>query len=192
MPERVVSTGPMRPASSVILVVDVDPRDPWEVALERPKPQFHDNQFHLRHGQRSSDKPMRIPAGAPVAVYDRDGAYNPLNVGWLDRYSRSWCEELNPPAVLLSSDQFASAEIDVARWYFHNLYGLRLGVCDREECLNRILYALAGVPSLNRLLAAFCFRHRGYLDSRHIGWMLHKAYSHRTIIRAMDAHGVPR
>lgn len=178
--------------SRIYVAVDVDPLDPWLL------PALH-TRGHLPVGDHSQIGSGReigyapyVPSRTPIAVYESSGPSMPLNVEWLDRYRQRRGNKSCIPEVMISHNLLFSEELEAARWYFRHLHGFRLGVCEREECLDGILSSVARRSSLSHLLAGFFFRHSGALESIHIERMLNAAYKHRTIIRAMDAHGVPR
>lgn len=178
--------------SLVYFEVDVDPQDPWLL-------QALHSRGHLPIGDRPQagtglgiEHAPYVPSSTPIAVYEQSGSSMPLNVEWLDRHNQCQGDESRIPEMLISPDLLAPEELEVARWYFQYLHGFRLGVCEREECLDGIFSSVARRAALNHLLAGFFFRHRGELQPIHIERMLNGAYEHRSIIRAMDAYGVPR
>ena len=178
--------------SMVSVVIDVDPQDPWDLCAFQAHEPFLTDEGGETEGAPSVGNVARILSRVPVAVYEQAWSPLPLNIGWLNRYLACRRDGCYVAGVNLVQDILVPEEIEIARWYFRNLYGFRLGVCDREESLAHILSSIANQPSLSCLIAAFCMRHKGNLRPRHIKRMLDGAYGHRSIVRAMDAYGVPR
>ena len=178
--------------SRIYVGVDVDPLDPWLLRALHTRGHLPvGDHTQTGTGQGIKHAPY-VPSSGPIAVYESSGPSMPLNLQWLDRYRQCRGDKSCIPEVIISHDLLFSEELEAARWYFRHLHGFRLGVCEREKCLDGILSSVARRTSLSHLLAGFFFRHKGALESIHIERMLDGAYEHRTIIRAMDAHGVPR
>ena len=190
--EGCVDTSGAVQSQIVAIPVAVDPSDPLYLpAIFEASPRSHSD---------SLNTPQHLPTDAGLyssgwigPVYESHHSAAPLNNHWLRSLSDIVSAEPYGPYVRLQTARISRAEVDIARWYYDGLYGLRIRACEPRDALSRLMKSFRWGSSIMRLVARLQFRRcDGRIWPNDIERMLAFSVDRRTIIRWMDKYAVPR